>query len=419
MGVKGNDQLMVKKGQADTMIKRGAMQTGTSVKGPTLITASDTQQAKDAGVVQYLIGKKETPGRLLELLQLGDPGFKEEDLQNPEKRQKAWRKCVVLVHPDHNNEQDATQLFQDSQNWYSRACRRVQEAAPPEKIAEFPAATYEDTWGVFQQYPHLQHWHPWRNTSGLWADEFWAAVACINLRGACASQKCPEISFSLPQLLTYAQEIEPATTNMKADFRDIFKKFGALRNFRGSDSELKEEIRKNGPVISLSFKPSSAVITQFPEVDVEPGCATTVVIAGWKTNVYGQSWTIYLPSTARTFDIAFGQCAVTDNIVHPGKDMTKFSWEPGPYFQIDMSKWGSEFRSWTHFSIHLSKERFKEFLAHMGKGRIFRKCTLQYPFVLRDTTVNAKTIKVQVADFEYDPECTIPGRPYTIHLIPM
>jgi len=411
-----DDLPTLKKDNVKQTLKKDVKQTPTKV--PKIITTTGNQQAKDAGVVKYLIGKTQTPERLLELLQLGDPTFKEEDLQNPDRRQKAWRKVVVLIHPDHNKESDATQLFQDSQNWYSTVCRSVKKATP-EKISEFPVAACEDNYGIFEEYPHLKHWHPWRNTSGVWSEEFWAAVACINLRGACAFKKCPEISFSLSQLLEFAQDIQPATTNMVADTHDIFKKFGGCRKMEYDEAEMKKHIRTKGPVVSLSFKPSAAVIDQFPEIDVELGCTNTVVIVGWKTNVYGQSWTVYLPSTARSFDIAFGQCSITENIVYPGKNMEKFSWEPGPYFPIDMSKWDADFRSWTHFSIHLSKERFKEFFARKGKGRIIQKCNAEYPVVLRDMSVNAKTVKVQVSDFEYDPNCILAGRPYTIHLIPM
>jgi len=376
------------------------------------------QHARDAGVVHYLISKQKTPERLLELLQLGDPTFVEKDLANPERRQKAWRKVVILIHPDHNKEDDATQLFQDSQNWYSSVCKNVQKTTI-ETIAEFPVATDQDNYDLFGHYPHLRHWHPWRNTSGFWGEEFWAAVACINLRGACAFKKCPDLSFSMSQIFEFAQDVEPATTNVVADMRAIFKKFGGQKELADNEDEIKKHIRTKGPVVSLSFKPSAVVITDFPEIDVEPGCTNPVVVVGWKTNLYGQSWTVYLPSTARTFDVAFGQNSITDNIVYPGKSMEKLSWEPGPYFPIDMSKWDADYRSWTNFSIYLARERFEEFLDYMGKGRILHKCNPEHPFVLRDTTVNAKTIKVYVSDIEYDAKCIIAGRPYTVHLIPL
>lgn len=391
----------------------------TTTKAPVMTKTSDKQQAKDAGVVQYLIGKKKTPERLLELLQLGDPAFKEADLQNPEVRQKAWRKVMILIHPDHNDESDATQLFQDSQNWYSSICRGVQEDSTRREIAEFATGVLDENYDFFGVYPHLRHWHPWRNTGGLWAEEFWAGVACINLRGAYAFGKCPEISFSLAQLLEFAQDIEPKTTAMTGDMHDIFKKFGGRKTLRGGEVELKQHLRAKGPVVSLSFKPSAAVIDQFPEIDVGLGSATPVLIVGWKTHVYGQSWTVYLPSTARTLDVAFGQCSISEHVVYPGKSMDKFSWEPGPYFPIDMSKWDADFRSWANFSIHLTKARNQEFLTHMGRGRIFEKCGVHHAVVLRDMKINAKTLKVQVSDFEYDPKEPISGRPFAIHLIPM
>merc|ERR1712048_1552212 len=101
-----------------------------------------------------------TPERLLELLQLGDPTFLEENLENLEKRQKAWRKVIMLIHPDHNKEEDATRLFQDAQNWYSSVCRSVVKETKPQKIAEFPVAAYQYNYDFFGDYPHLQHWHP-------------------------------------------------------------------------------------------------------------------------------------------------------------------------------------------------------------------------------------------------------------------
>merc|ERR1719232_552718 len=212
------------------------------VSGRELAISRPNQNARDAGVVHYLISKKKTPERLLELLQLGDPTFKEEDLRNPEKRQKAWRKVIVLVHPDHNKEEDATQLFQDSQNWYSSVCRNVQKTTI-EKIAEFPAATYQESYDLLGDLPNLKHWHPWRNTSGMWGEEFWAAVACINLRGAHAFQKCPEISFSMSQVMEFAQQVQPATTNIVADMNDLLNKFGGCQKLVDSEAGVKEHIR--------------------------------------------------------------------------------------------------------------------------------------------------------------------------------
>lgn len=411
---RNNDDAMFKKENVKQKPKMMIMQD------PNMNTAivRGNQNARDAGVVHYLISKKKTPERLLELLQLGDPTFEEEDLANPERRQKAWRKVIMLVHPDHNKEEDATQLFQDSQNWYSSVCKSVQKTTV-EEITEFPDATYKDNYDLFMLYPNLQHWHPWRNMSGMWGEEFWAAVACINLRGACAFQKCPDLSFSLSQLLGFAQEVEPETTNIMADMSVLFKKFGGCQQLANDEDEIKKHIRTKGPVVSLSFKPSVSAINEFPEIFVQPGCTNPVVIVGWKTNLYGQSWTVYLPSTGRMFDAGFGQNSITENIVYPGKNMHKLSWEPGPYFPMDMSKWDSDFRSWTNFSIYLSRERFEEFLVYLGKGRIAQKCSPEHPVVLRDMSVKAKTIKAYVSDIQFDQNCVVPGRPYTVHLIPL
>ncbi|GFH50070.1 predicted protein [Chaetoceros tenuissimus] len=175
--------------------------------------------------------------------------------------------------------------------------------------------------------------------------------------------------------------------------REIFEKNGGYRTLTSIGS-IKEELMERGPVVSTSFKLTSAFLNAVScrkkvfETNLE-NSRHPVLIVGWESTAAGEVWKIC--STIRrdhtepeTHHVAFRQWGVDEECVVPKQSFETWTWQEGPYFDIDINM---DYSQWCKNSQTMSFKVSSEELCTLSTtvgGDLITASTSRKKFTLRN-----------------------------------
>ena len=214
---------------------------------------------------------------------------------------------------------------------------------------------------------------------------------------------------------------------------DVFQAHGGSSILNGI-ADIKSEIMERGPVVSTSFVLTEAFLkasrddvtannnnnnSSFPAFDhAMIGKVHPVLIIGWDLTAFGEVWLLKpLHTTSDTdvasaiatsdstassiWKVAFGQFGIDDEILAPMNNFETYTWQPGPYFDLELSATTPQWRSWSSLQVsitHDDLEKLGEALCcntgdgHGGDGdddhnnNFMMAASTKKKFVIRDTT---------------------------------
>ena len=113
------------------------------------------------------------------------------------------------------------------------------------------------------------------------------------------------------------------------DTREIFSSHGGTKSLSGPD-DIKEELMKNGPVVSASFEVPSVFEGEGSFTASDVGHTCDVMLVGWATKSYGECWVVAKILGSEENEVAFYHHGVDDDVIAPESSMEEFSWQSGP-----------------------------------------------------------------------------------------
>jgi hypothetical protein len=264
------------------------------------------------------------------------------------------------------------------------------------------------------------------------------AFQCLNARGAIAHGK------KITKGFTYMEDVQlypSKKNNIKKNIHSISPTItkesmvaqifqthgGGYKNFNSDTSLIKKELLDNGPVVSLSFRPTLNFIkTHYPSIlqqhiiqheeDLEDIYCEEMLIVGWEMTCTGEVWlcqsslqhvsTLDTPlpnnSTSKNFTrIACCQFGIDDKCIAPkSRILDHICWQAGPYFDVDFSD-SPEWREWEEIELPLVdselKKMFHIFFPH-GFSKVFSDKT---HIVLRDMNKPAHCNTYKASDLKW------------------
>ena len=192
------------------------------------------------------------------------------------------------------------------------------------------------------------------------------AYQCINKRGAIAHGRPTELQFDVnvkSKPVKSADEMAAEANPDANDFymedkyskrvEDVFNELGGFKELK-SISEIKREIVKRGPVVSVSFQLTATFMKSSENRNrFDPSFINNihpVAIIGWEHTDFGEVWLIQPLVRGKDADlqkIAFRQYGIDENVIAPINTFDNVPWQRGPYFDIDLSdtpfpEWSTE-----------------------------------------------------------------------------
>ncbi|GFH50071.1 predicted protein [Chaetoceros tenuissimus] len=190
------------------------------------------------------------------------------------------------------------------------------------------------------------------------------AFQCINARG--------EIVHGRKASITYKAEGDDREKTVK----EIFERNGGCRILSSVDS-IKEELMERGPVVSTSFKLTSAFLNAVTsrkevfETNLE-NSRHPVLIVGWENTTVGEVWKICSTTkevnfSANIHQVAFRQWGIDDECVVPKQSFETWTWQEGPYFDVDLNENYSQWcKNSTTMDLKLSSEELGALSSTVG-----------------------------------------------------
>ena len=295
---------------------------------------------------------QEEPSRhaLLPLLQLATPSLV--CLGSSNEISKTFKALLVKVHPDkhHHDTARATKLCQDAQGFYEN-CLAFNVGGPEvnkkhkKSSASSPRnSLYPLEFSIVNRWPHTarsfncpilqEHWTSEKISKSV-------AYQCINVRGAIAHGKKPE--------LAYDDDTDGQSLNCA---KDVFNSFGGHIKLVGVDA-IKSELTSCGPVVSASFEPSEAFLNSN-----NIGKQREVLIIGWTQLASGEVWIVqplatFAHITPSTIYVAVGQFEVDTLCLAPKCNFDDVPWQAGPYYDGNMNGIEDEWRIWGNIQFYV------------------------------------------------------------------
>lgn len=338
-----------------------------------------------------------TPGRqsLLNLLRLATPDLKMEDMVNDEiTRLRAIKVLKLKIHPDkHPKKESAMRLFQEAQVFIKMCEDKIKvgvvnedstmkpkkndfggkdgftrtkdspsqpqksfrrDSCQPVNYPNSNSLSATDTRPANESDVRLtadalnfrvsQHW-PELNTISYQDFEIvhpndvtaHIACCCVNARGTIAHGKKIGLSYNGKK---YADNLNYST------MEDYFKAIGngGVRKIRGVQ-EMKEELVKNGPLVSSAFHLDPEFLRRLEEkspydfVSSLAGNVHPIMIEGWGQTSFGEVWIVapFQTNEKRTF-IPFHKFDIESECTVPKSNFEQVPWQRGPFFDHDLSK---------------------------------------------------------------------------------
>lgn len=255
--------------------------------------------------------------------------------------EKTFKALLLRVHPDkHPNDERATRICQDVKTFYDDclAATPVRKKKKSSSTGSPSGMGFPLDFNVTNKWSHIQYGHlcvqPQMRKSKV---SIAVALQCINARGAIAHGRRTES--------IYVNESVAKCTETSA--KKLFKsQFGGAKELKGVD-DIKDELIKNGPVVSTSFCPSSAFVSNNSIQQHE------ILIVGWKQLATGEAWIVqplavqsllqYGGNMCNMSQVAYkyipiGQFGIDKVCLAPKSNLENVAWEGGPYFDTPMMK---------------------------------------------------------------------------------
>ncbi|KAI2493678.1 hypothetical protein MHU86_20857 [Fragilaria crotonensis] len=331
--------------------------------------ASDPFRSFFLRQVRTILSTAPSRESLRQLLASADPDVTDEDLDDETIRTRVLKELRKRVHPDkHPNDDTATGIFQDVPPFYEACCRRLhlpvgasssQNTQPP--LRRRSGASCQ-TWSILwlEQGDSRAQWYNGRT------------IVAEEISGACR----------------FGEDINNTSTSTIAN-------------------EIKEELMTRGPVVSVSFV-LSPVLKQHGGAAVADAFfwqqrmnqTHAVMIVGWKLTAFGEVWLVHPPRASAAIakhksisdiliPIAFGQFGIDTLCLAPASDLLDKAWQPGPFLDLNLSKWPDKWMDWKKCDVHLTANELQRLSECLGTGFVApptatsgRKAPMR--FVLRD-----------------------------------
>ena len=338
--------------------------------------------------IRLILEKDPSKESMHEMLKMASPYLTEADVMVSATREKAFKTLQLRIHPDKHADKDtATQVFQDVQTFYDRCCQSLSSARPrkkksasPTSAKDFPQEFHvEDQWSFL----HMSSLEPVVNTSSFNQKELPLLIAarCMNARGAIAHGKTTGLNYSIDQLRTH----------VCATVEDAFAYVGGGTKRLHDVDEIKEELRKNGPVVSTSFTLDRGVAAagecENTFAHQRIGKTHELLIVGWKLTAFGEVWLakpLYSGPTVNEnpIRIAFGQFDIDEECLAPKASFENTPWEAGPYFDHELSR-VPEWRTWHGVEMRITSLDLEKLAGCFDEG-FYSAILNKKRFVIRD-----------------------------------
>ena len=313
-----------------------------------------------------ILAKRPSHAAFLELLALATADFDATRCTDQSYIRKCYRTVVVRTHPDKHPQdvERATRFSQDLPHFFKRckACpppppqpsRRndgfsfgtspsfsssetgafsfgtTQSSARRRTRPSAPSSHLPRDFNSSSKWPHIAYnvpyWEPNHTPSQV---SSLVAHQCINARGAIAHGKSVGLVYS---------NVQAIQGNNWRSVRDVFEASGGSKELGDVDA-IKEEIWKNGPIISTSFRPSAAFLANNFGLSGSTD-QRDFLIVGWQLCATGEVWLIQpLYSGVRrasTISVSMGQYGIDEGCLAPVRSFEDQPWESGPYLDIDV-----------------------------------------------------------------------------------
>ena len=223
------------------------------------------------------------------------------------------------------------------------------------------------------------------------------AFQCINARG--------EIVHGRKASITYKAEGDDREKTVK----EIFAQNGGYRILSSIES-IKEELVERGPVVSTSFKLTSAFLSSDtsrkkvynPNLE---NCGHPVLIVGWENTSVGEVWNICSTTTEgnlreKIHQVAFRQWGVDEECVVPKQSFDTWTWQEGPCFDVDVSENYSQWcKDSTTMYLKLSSEELGALSSTIGD--LITASTSSKKFTLRNAKKLAESRSCTLTNLQF------------------
>ncbi|KAL9178972.1 hypothetical protein ACHAXT_011945 [Thalassiosira profunda] len=289
---------------------------------------------------------------LLSLLQLASPEL-QRVASTGDETPRAFKTLLARVDPNKHPQDKprATRLSKSVHAFYQK-CLACPPASKRQKTSHSPSnVSLPLEFNAAEKWPHMDlHLpdHQFQLQPKLEAINNKSRVVayqCINARGAIAHGKRIEL------------EHKAKITDIDTSVELTFNTYGSGSKCLSHPEDIKEELMKNGPVVSTSFGPTDAFQRSngFRQKDV--------LIIGWKQLSSGEAWIIHpifgyssdhsifgysegVPYAKGTSHVAIGQFGIDDKCLAPANSFENVSWEKGPYLDLATAE-GTKKKWWS------------------------------------------------------------------------
>jgi len=163
---------------------------------------------------------------------------------------------------------------------------------------------------------------------------------CINTRGAIAHGRRTELHYDNNNV---------ASKPIIATVEQLFYSYGGAKVLY-SVEDIKDELIKNGPVVSTSFCPSTAFVSDNSIQQRD------ILIVGWKQLPSGEAWIVQPlckegSRVSKVACVAIGQYGIDDRCVAPMNSFDNKPWQSGPYYDTSMRGAENVWRSWKGLKV--------------------------------------------------------------------
>ena len=250
-----------------------------------------------------------------------------------------------------------------------------------------------DTFDATQEWPFMDSMvkGPTHGDGGVTSNELAWIMGCriINMRGAVVHGQAIGRAY---QVTKKSNELDKYHT-----VDEVLRHFGFVcRSKLRHVEQIKDEIKEHGPVVSTSFRLTSAFfkaskyasLFSHKQLDkVHP-----VIIVGWSMKSTGEVWKVQA-LTGDPFEIGTGQFHVSDTVLAPPVPVLEtIPWQSrGPYMDLSMPSVlgvSKDWRDLRHMSVSISPKELETFVSLLDGG--FQKAIQEkQTFVVRDKNKKA------------------------------
>ena len=367
------------------------------------------------------------------LLRMATPDLDaDNDLNESECRKKLIKALKIRIHPDKHpgDTERATKIYQDVNSYIDRCVKNLPPSSSPKSKSEKPTSSPQSSpkkkkstsssprssiqfpfdFHVGDMWQYLTFDGPLRSMGEDPSPDVLSPMVgyqCVNSRGAIAHG----------QATTYLYELKNAEKFRGKSVREFFEKVGKGTKTLTTKEEIKDELMKRGPVVSVSFVPTKKVTDKMkhPEVLFSNclGKKHPILIVGWKNTEHGQSWLAQpLKKEGQSYDnrhlaIPFDHYHIDDECMSPKSTFEDKPWQSGPYFDTKISETThGPWRSWTKLGLNIPSAELEK-LGDCLDGQCFHQAIQKKTkFTIRDVSKIAHSKKCYLEEVKYRKDCS-------------